>query len=355
MNEIALWNGGADFQKKCAQFIGQPFLKPWLHHEHINPVHKMISIFGRAGQHKARAVEAYCSSVGVQYTRISVELGNTTMAVELMEHFFNSLQPNPAVHYSHILILEHANLLLTSPDSDVTTQFMEDLKKMTQELPVLIVALFDSNPLNPAEQIPAPAKSYRKLVMSYFTIRIYYACPPHTYTVPLLKSLLHSGVEYYSETLPEGKRLDMRIDLTEGNYANMETYTSFCTPRDILWYVNRIFCDLVTPGMESPFARPQGVTTGPLTINFDVLCQYLTSHTGSRHVLRYDARYEEDEYSVLCGNGPIPGVHRKREDQMEAIQKKKKPTPTMVIEEEEEEVKEPKEKKSKVAQVWNAE
>lgn len=302
IEDTLIWNGGAELIKDLDHFIKQPILHPELVDPVLNPFHHMMAVYGRKGMGKARGISNYCKSINVRHAIIDVEFGKTWQARELIEGAFQNIAANPPpMGTFDVLIIDHADLMILNPDTELTMQLMLELKTEAANHRCMIFACFDRNPLRQTQSaVPENTKQFRSRVMAQFTVNFYFAHPTSTFRCDLIRSLLDHAQERYAPHL--------KVELSETDYVHMETYTSFCSPLEIINYVRAILNSALSENRVHPASFKEDKS---LYINLEVMRFALSSATGSLHVLRFDPKIEEDEYCRLCGKGTIPGVSKK--------------------------------------------
>jgi len=301
LENVLPWDGGKEFVADLDHFVKRPAQHPEHVHTLLNPFHHMMAVYGRKGMGKARGLAEYCKRNNVRHATIQVEFGKTVQAVELIQsHFEQILQNPPPVNTFDVLILDRADLLILNPEHELTMQLMLELKEEAAKHRCMIFACFDRNPMRQAQgALPESTKQFRARAMAQFTVNFYFAYPTSAYRSELISHVWALATQAFPV---------LQVHLSEEDYTHLETYTSFCSPLEIVQYMRVIVNRALSENRTHPASKND--QDDKVHINIEVMRATLSSATGSLHVLRFDPKVEEDEYCRLCGKGTIPGASK---------------------------------------------
>jgi len=295
---IPFYNGDQIFLDDLNQFISGPVCHSGRLHDTLIPAKLMFAVYGRKSMQKARAVENFCheSNNFQAFRSVKVEYGRTTLAVDAIQTYLQEVQHIP--HMKKVLVIDGADELVLRPDNDLTRQFMLDLQDEIYRQGMIVFACFDKDPIRAAGQnVSEVVRDMRLKIMSYFGVFFFVPQPSSSYRRTCLETLLNDGAKHL---LLHGKKVD--IQLSDADFANLDTYTSGAGPVDIWRFCQSVLYDAAFDGSEK---NPhKGKDT--VTITLDVLRTYMTERAGrGLHILGFDPRYEENDLMVACDKGSL--------------------------------------------------
>lgn len=309
MSTVEMWDGGSEFQSDMDKFFRQPAQHPERTHPLFNPRPHMYAIYGRPGMQKLRCVEAYFSHI--RQKSVSVEFGKTALAIASIQNHLAFISSAPAAPnedggalplMTDVLFIDHFNVLLEYPDSEAVMEVLISLSELAAASRLTIVALFDRVVSSEEGRANGNTIAFRRAVLKQFTVKFFFSCPHSLYRRRLLKSLLDGAADYYSNG---GGKVALRIDMAEGSYSNMETFTAYASVEDIVHFVHKVINDAVS---DCPASVEKET---PRTINFDTLRYHLSTKTGTPHILDYSPLNAENELRVYCGKGSEGNASKK--------------------------------------------
>lgn len=318
-NQIPFYNGGSVLLDDLNHFVGEPLAHMERHHDFLVPPEFLFAVFGRKPMQKARAIEQYCLNSGhfAHVQRIKVEFSRTTLAVDAIQTYMGQ----PAEKH-RALILEGAEQLILHPDNELTRQYILDLREDAYKNGVLVFACFDRDPMTRThQQLPESISIYRNKAMRQFRLVLFVPQPGSDYRRHCIETLLQKAQDHFAKC---GRSI--QVNLSDQDYANLDTYTSGCGPLDLCEFIQRVLRDVAFDGGE---ANPFKGQESPSVITLDILRRYMTETAGrGLHVLAYDPRFEESNLMSTCKKGclasdvPVPPAKAKK--QAAALMKKEK-------------------------------
>lgn len=278
------------------EFFEENVLTPWKHPEYyeprLAPLPWCVSVFGRTGVHKHKAIAELCQAHEIPYVSVSVTLGHTQDAVNMMDCCLIEAakeQPRQDGGPIVILIVDHMDILLYEADGEAVMLKALSLDKFSKH-GVFIIGLFDRTSNDP-DLVQRPTKPWEKecQIKFYQQFRqMGFAAAPHaTFRASYFEWAISAFVKHLHAC---GRH--MTLDLTEGDYTSLADYSTFATPKNILEWLQVVFYAIIqAPGEES--------------FNMDIFKRFLTNKSGAPHICEFDTRLHEDRYSLFCGKGPI--------------------------------------------------
>jgi hypothetical protein len=328
------WIGDEKFGQSLDQFVLQPHTQPHLFHPAINPLRRMVIVYGRPGVCKKEALEHYCHKIGIPSIVVTVEFARTTAAVDSIQTFVEQQklhieaidaalsasvptqadeeEGNNVGTVDYAIIIDRFDRLVFEPDNERTMLFVLNLTKMAATNNFMFICLSDRLATEEVHSnLLQTTRMYRQSVFEQFRARAYLPAPHPVYRRTLIQHLINTFVDHMRD-----QQVDIAIELSEGDYLRLVDYSAYATVDDICNFFRAMFYDLASddpPPLCRPVDAPKdpetGKPTGPIRITLDVMLdRYLSSATGSPHILSYDPRAIENKYSVDCGRGPIMGT-----------------------------------------------
>ncbi len=279
---LPIWRGKEEFIAGLDQMVREPFERPETFHPELTPIRHLVGVYGRSGMKSA--VKAYCDSITLPCATIDVEFGATSVATECIDRYVQkNAQEQRTNRIRFALIIDHADVLAFEPDNEASMMYSLRMGAVAKQNDFLFICLFSRVPT--AENTPnlaATTRMFRKVFFDQFgDTRIYLAPPNAAFRVEYFKAAFSTYCELNKITL----------NLDDGNYKLLADASSYCTPQNMLCFLQRVFYD-----------RPKE------KIDWELLCKYTVGVGEERLIMRGDPRVPENEFSIFCGNEPIVGL-----------------------------------------------
>lgn len=184
--KMQLWKGDDNFTQSLDKFVRQPVFERELFNPALNPIRRLVLVYGRPGVGKKEAVADYCSKNGITHHVVTVDFARTSRAIqEITQHIENQriiintigiVDHNPRVDY--VIVIDHFDRLVYEPDNEATMFYMLDLAKIAAADSTLFVCLSDKLASEETQSnLAATTRSFRQNVLKQFSAVAYLTVP----------------------------------------------------------------------------------------------------------------------------------------------------------------------------------
>lgn len=332
-----------DLEEAFRNTVVQAFTKPHIYHPDYAPIPWIIGFYGRPGMEKMQVIEKLCLSYGLlsSTTKVDVKLGYVTDALneiqctmeaarsvkfeppppegEVQQH--SSLwgegvesPPPQAVVIQHILIINHADILVYEPDSEKTLLACLDFKKKCEQSGILLIGLFDRLPGETHGQTSNWIREAHNNFFSQFDTLLYIEAPNEVFRIQLFKYYIEDFVRHYNNT----HERPLKMDIKEEDYLRLALVSTFATPENIITFLRKVFSKIIhTNEVKKEIDDEDGVFQKGLTV--DYIEEFTNTNFGAPHICPYDACDANNAFATGCGRGPMVKKKKpilKRPDQL---------------------------------------
>jgi len=319
--KLPFYDGGKILLGDLKQYVLDPVLNTNILHDTLIPPKLLFAVYGRSSMQKARAIHHFCidSKAFHAVHRVKVEYRNTITAVDNIQTFMDDSASIP--HMKKVIIIDAADEFVLRPENELTKLFLLHLQETAYKTGTIIFACFNKDPLRELQGIHQSIRDFRIKVMSYFNVFFFVPQPSSTYRKECLETLLTQGVEHLNNN---GSR-KIELQLSDVDYANLDTYTCNAGPLEIWKFTQAVLYDAAFQGREK---NPHNQDDEKIVITLDVLRTYMNSKAGrGLHILDFDPRYQESDMMVACDKGTLdierdPREQKARNQQQMPVMKK---------------------------------
>jgi hypothetical protein len=287
--------------------VVQAFTKPHIYHTDYAPVPWVVGFFGRPGMEKKEVIQKLCQSYGLQssVTHVDVKLGCVTDALNEIQSIYsasfsvkNNLMEKESSIISHIIVVDHADVLAYEPDSEKTLLACLDFKKKCEQSGVLLIGIFDRLPGETHGQTSNWVREAHNKFFSQFETLLYIECPNEAFRMELFKYYIEDFVKYYNQTHDPSTPIINNV--LEDDYTRLALVSTFATPENIITFLRKVFSKMIhmdlNEGGEDSLAQ-KGLTV-------DYIEEFTNTQFGAPHICPYDACDANNAFATGCGRGP---------------------------------------------------
>ncbi len=326
MSFLPVWQGDEFFVESLDQFVRQPYAEPNAFQPGLNPVRRLVLVYGRPGVGKKEAIKLYCDNAGVPSGVVTVEFARTAEAItqiqhvivkqdELIKEIDAAMQHDHGPRINHAIIIDRFDKLIFEPDNEATMLFMLNLSRTAQDHNLMFICLSDRLASEESHaNLPQTTRLYRQAIFEQFKARAYLGAPSSSFRQVLFRTMIERFVAFANGQSSRGDNTIV-LTMTDDDYVKLADFSAFATSEDIAAFLRAVFYDIASynaPVLCRPITAPTDPTTGkpcgPISLNMNVLESYMSSGTGSLHIMSMDPRIIENKYSVESGRGPIAGM-----------------------------------------------
>lgn len=309
----------ADLEEAFRNTVVQAFTKPHIYHPDYAPIPWVIGFYGRPGMEKMQVVEKLCLSYGLlsSVTKVDVKLGYVTDALNEiqctmeaahslkvepppLEEVEPSAPPLGAQGVQHILIVNHADILVYEPDSEKTLLACLDLKKKCEKSGILLIGLFDRLPGETHTQTTNWIREAHNNFFSQFDTLLYIEAPNEVFRIQLFKYYIEDFVQHYNNT----HDIPLKLDIKEDDYTRLALVSTFATPENIITFLRKVFSKIIHNNeVRKEMDDEDGVFQKGLTV--DYIEEFTNTNFGAPHICPYDACDANNAFATGCGRGPM--------------------------------------------------
>lgn len=292
--------------------VVQAFTKPHIYHPDYAPIPWLVGFYGRPGMEKKEVIQKLCQSYGLQssVTNVDVKLGSVTEALNEIQSIYSAsysvknnivdtdLQKQNGTIISHIIVVDHADVLAYEPDSEKTLLACLDFKKKCEQSGVLLIALFDRLPGETHGQTSNWVREAHNKFFSQFETLLYIECPNELFRIQLFKYYIEDFVKHYNQT-HESSTL-IRNSILEDDYSRLALVSTFATPENIITFLRKVFSKIIH--MDLNEGGDDSLAQKGLTV--DYIEEFTNTQFGAPHICPYDACDANNTFATGCGRGP---------------------------------------------------
>lgn len=297
--------------------VVQAFTKPHIYHPDYAPIPWIIGFYGRPGMEKMQVIEKLCLSYGLlsSTTKVDVKLGYVTDALNEIQCTMEAAQsvkfelPSPAGEeveshpqggIQHILIIDHADILVYEPDSEKTLLACLDFKKKCEQSGILLIGLFDRLPGETHGQTSNWIREAHNNFFSQFDTLLYIEAPNEVFRIQLFKYYIEDFVRHYNNT----HDIPLKLDIKEDDYTRLALVSTFATPENIITFLRKVFSKIIHNNeVKKEMDDEDGVFQKGLTV--DYIEEFTNTNFGAPHICPYDACDANNAFATGCGRGPM--------------------------------------------------
>jgi hypothetical protein len=298
-----------DLEDAFKNTVVQAFTRPRIYHPEYAPIPWVIGFYGRLGMEKMQVMEKLCLTYGLlsSVTKVDVKLGSVTEALNQIQCVMEAtlsikeetFEPSIEGVVSHILIVDHADILAYEPDSEKTLLASSEFKKKCEQSGVLLIGLFDRLPGESHGQTSSWIREAHNKFFSQFDTLLYIEAPNEVFRIKLFKYYIEDFIRHYNNT----QETPLQLDIKEEDYARLSLVSTFATPENIISFLRKVFSKIIHTNQTKEFEDEEGIFKKGL--NVDYIEDFTNTQFGPPHICPYDACAANDAFATGCGKGPM--------------------------------------------------
>lgn len=290
--------------------VVKAFTTPHVYHPKYAPLPWAVGLYGRPGMEKMEVMESLCLRYGLltSVTKVDVKLGETGKALDMIWctaaatalvlkeelQFLPEGEIAPQKVVSHIILINHADILCYEPDSEQSLLRSIELKNFCQSKNVLFIAIFDRLPGETHGQTTTWVREATNKFFKQFDAQLYIEPPNEEFRIKLFKYYIEDFVTYYNDTHK------VALPLNIEDYEPLAPISTFATPDNILTFLKNIFSKLVHVDLSD--SEDFELLKNGITLEY--IETFTNNAHGAPHICDYDTSYANDAFATGVGRGP---------------------------------------------------